>query len=58
MVKEYALYKGDNLIMIGTIKELAEAQKVKEDTIRFYSTPTNKKRDKKGNKKIVIRIGE
>ncbi|MBF2450257.1 hypothetical protein [Listeria welshimeri] len=43
-VKEYALYKADELLIIGTVEELAEFQKVKRETILFYATPTYQKR--------------
>ena len=51
MVKVYAMYKGEECLGIGTIKELAEILNVKESTIRFYTTPTYKKRCKKGKKR-------
>lgn len=35
MATEYALYKGDELLSVGTIKELAEQFKVGERTIFF-----------------------
>ena len=38
--KEYALYKGEELLAIGTKRELAEKFNVKERTITFYMTPT------------------
>ncbi|EAC4527133.1 hypothetical protein Q834_00290 [Listeria monocytogenes] len=43
-VTEYALYKADELLIIGTVEELAEFQKVKRETILFYATPTYQKR--------------
>ncbi|EAD9159838.1 hypothetical protein AOE70_05890 [Listeria monocytogenes] len=43
-VTEYALYKADELLIIGTVEELAEFQKVKRETIVFYATPTYQKR--------------
>lgn len=46
--REYALYKGDELIMIGTVEEIAKHQGVKESTIHFYHSPTYKKRTKNG----------
>ena len=52
---EYALYKGDTFIAIGTTKELAEYLGVSKRTIHFYSTPTYMKRNKE-NHYIVIRI--
>lgn len=47
-MKEYAIYKGEECLAIGTIKELAKKLKVKERTIYFYTTPTYKKRVKAG----------
>lgn len=41
---EYALYKADEVLIIGTVDELAEFQKVKRETILFYATPTYQKR--------------
>ena len=45
-MKEYALYKGEECLAIGTIKEIAKIMNVKEKTIYFYTTPTYKKRCK------------
>lgn len=42
--KEYALYKGEKLLGIGTKKELAEMLGVKTSTINFYRSPAYKKR--------------
>lgn len=44
--KIYALYHGDDLILIGTLNELAERINVKPRTIFFYSTEAYKKRRK------------
>ena len=52
---EYALYKGDELIMIGTIKKIAEEMGVQEHTIRFYQRPSYKRRGK-NNRKVLIKI--
>jgi len=55
--KVYALYKQENCLGIGTIKELSEELNVKEKTIKFYRTPTYKKRVKKGiNRRELIRV--
>lgn len=45
---QYALYKGDELLRIGAINEIAAAENVKPETIRFYRTPIHKKRRKNG----------
>lgn len=42
--KEYALYKGENLLCIGTAKHIAEVFNINETTVRFYASPTYKKR--------------
>lgn len=56
--KFYALYKGDEVIAIGTLKELGKLLNVSPRTIFFYSTPTYKKRNKGGNSYLVIRIDD
>ena len=60
-MKEYALYKGEDLLEIGTIEEIAAKQNVKYDTIRFYGTPIYKRRigsrKQKGiNAKILVKL--
>ena len=44
MKKEYAIYKGDNIIFIGTIKECMEHFQVKKETVYFWACPANIKR--------------
>ena len=42
-MKEYALYKGDKLLIIGTIDEIAKNQNIQKKTIYFnkpYGTLT------------------
>ncbi len=53
-MKMYALYHGDNILAVGTIRELANYLGVSERTIWFYATPTYKKRVENGY--LVIRI--
>lgn len=53
---EYAVYKGDELLGIGTAKELAEKLKVKVETIKFYSTASYQKRIKKENHNRLISV--
>lgn len=55
--KIYALYKGEECLGIGTKKELAEQFNVNIKTIYFYTTPTYKKRVKKGiNRRVLVRV--
>ena len=43
----WAMYKGDEFIDMGTVQYLSEKYHVKEETIKFYSTPTYRKRIKR-----------
>ena len=56
--KEYALYKGEELLAIGTKRELAEKFNVKERTITFYMTPTKLKRNKGNNCRVVVALDQ
>lgn len=58
---EYAVYKGDELLEIGTRKELAKKFNVTVDTVQFWGTPANKRRlasRRKGNSigKVAVKI--
>lgn len=46
---EYALYKGDKFLSIGTLKELAEFLKVKYASVRFINSKAYKERCKGKN---------
>lgn len=54
--KEYALYKGDELLAIGTAKELAEQFGVKVATIHFYKSPTYIKRTNETKARRLVEI--
>ena len=41
---EYVLYKGEEVIGIGTAKELAKQHGINEQTVRFYATPSHMRR--------------
>ena len=56
-MKEYALYKGDKFIDIGTKEYLANLLNVKKETIEFYASPTKLKRNK-DNCYVVVRIDD
>lgn len=43
-MQEYAVYKGDEFLCIGTVKECAAELGVLTETIKFYTTPTYQKR--------------
>ena len=54
----YAIYKGDKFLYLGTIKQCAEYLGVKENTIKFYTMPTYKKRSQEeyNNRLLVIKV--
>jgi len=55
----YALYKGEELIASGSIFEIAQKTGLKIRTIKFYGTPSYKKRASASgfnNYKILIKI--
>jgi len=43
-VKEYAIYKGEELLAIGTAQECAEELGVTADYIYWLTTPSGKRR--------------
>lgn len=45
--KLYALYRGDEIVAVGTAKQLAERQGVSPKTIRWYASETAAKRSLK-----------
>ena len=54
-LREYAVYRGDELICVGTAKECAEELGVKVNTIYWMSNPAYHKRAKE-NWTIVTRL--
>lgn len=54
--KEYALYKGEELLAMGTKSEIAEQLGVSASTIGYYRTPVYARRtsDDKGRRLIEI----
>ena len=53
MNKEYALYKGDELLDIGTLEYLSKKYNIKKRSLIFYGTPTYQKRTSKKGKRLV-----
>lgn len=53
----YAIYKGDNHLFSGSLSECSKYLGINENSIKFYASPTYKKRTKEdGNALIVIRV--
>ncbi len=57
-MNEYALYKGEQMIAIGTVKEIAADCGVKPSTIRFYQSKAYQRRSKSevNNRLQLIKI--
>ena len=53
MTVEYALYRGDEFLDIGTIKELSKRYNISVKTLRWYSTPCYKNKIKNKNKSDI-----
>lgn len=41
---EYAIYRGDTFLFIGTLKECAKRLDIQEASINFWTTPSGKKK--------------
>lgn len=57
---EYALYKGDELLAIGTVVEIAEKLGIKTNTVYHYGTPSYKKKSSKSKNgyRVLIKLEE
>lgn len=56
-LREYAVYKGEDLISMGTISEIAKELDVKEATVEYWRTPSYKKR-RASNSKAIVYLGD
>lgn len=54
MTNIYALYKGEEFITEGTIKEIAKHQGIKPKSVEFYARPAYKRRIKNKNKSYQL----
>jgi hypothetical protein len=55
LAKDYAVYKGDEFICVGTDVECAKHMGVKPDTVRYYTYPAYaRKLKKRGNPENTI----
>ena len=54
---EYAIYKGDEFLFIGSLEECAKHFNVKRETVRWWSYASNYKRAIK-NRKVAIKMKE
>lgn len=52
-VKEYALYKGDELLAMGTKREIAEQLGISVDTVTLYGTPSHARRISENGRRLI-----
>jgi len=57
MSKEYAIYKGDTFIDLGTIEYLSQKYKISKQVLRNYTSSKYHTRNK-GNAIILVKIEE
>ncbi len=53
---EYALYKGDEIIAVGTKTQIAEKLGIKRESVRFYGTPSYIKRTSESNGRRLVEV--
>jgi len=56
-MNEYAIYKGDEMLAMGTLQECAAKLNIKPESIMYYKTPTYQKRtnEKTGRRLVVLK---
>ena len=54
--KEYALYKGEELIAMGTKKEIAAQLGVSASTIGYYGTPVYARRTSENKGRRLVEL--
>ena len=52
----YAMYKGDELLATGTIKEIAKEMGITVETVRYMTSPAHRKRCKGHNHREVFLV--
>lgn len=52
-VKEYALYKGDELLAMGTKREIAEQLGISVNSVSYYGTPVYARRTSENGRRLV-----
>ncbi len=57
-MKKYELYKGYELLAVGTVAEIASQIGVKKGTVRFYKSPVYQRRVKGENTRMLMEVDE
>lgn len=54
-MREYALYKGDNFIDVGTLEEISKRQNISKETLYWYTSKIASTRGK-GNRLFLMKL--
>ena len=54
----YAMYQGDDLLVMGTLEEIADHQNTTIDNVRFMAYPSYHKRSSGRNRRLVFKLEE
>lgn len=57
-MKEYALYRGEEILSIGTVYEIAKDLGIKVDTVKYYGCNAYKRKIEKRKSKIFRELIE
>mgnify|MGYP001420577242 CR=1 FL=1 len=57
-MKEYAIYKGEEILAIGTLQEIAASLCVEIETVKFYGMPSYLKRVKGDKARELVELEE
>lgn len=49
----YSLYKGEREIAFGTIEQIAKQLKINVESVKYYNTPSWKKRTSENARRLV-----
>lgn len=57
-LKEYAVFKGEEMLAMGTYKEICEKLNISYQTFRYYGTDAYKKRTKEENARRLVCLND
>lgn len=52
-MKVYAVYKGEDILTIGTVEEIAKILGIKPESVLFYNSNTYKKRTSENARRLI-----
>lgn len=52
-MKVYVVYKGEDILAIGTVEEIAKILGIKPESVIFYNSKTYKKRTSENARRLI-----